>query len=78
VADITAAGAGVVLYAKPDLESAFTCRPGRAVDAWLAAGLLARLGLVRVRLPGASPTFAADLRALGIDVEHDERLVRAG
>lgn len=78
VADITAAGAGVVLYAKPDLASAFTCRRGQPVNARLAAGLLARLGLVRVRLPGASPTFAAELRVFGLDVEHDERLIRAG
>jgi hypothetical protein len=52
------------------------CQRENAVDAPLAAGLLARAGVSRLRLEG-SVRLAEELRALGLEVAHAETLVRA-
>jgi 3,4-dihydroxy 2-butanone 4-phosphate synthase / GTP cyclohydrolase II len=76
VTDIAAAGAGVVLYVKAELSASLRCQRERAVDAGLAAGLLARAGVSRLRLEGRA-WLAGELRALGLEVAHAETLVRA-
>jgi 3,4-dihydroxy 2-butanone 4-phosphate synthase/GTP cyclohydrolase II len=76
-ASITADGGGVVLYVKAELQSELRCRRGAPVDAAAVAGLLARLGIRSPRIQGGDQALAAELRALGFDVEQSETFARA-
>lgn len=76
VDEISATGAGVLLYVKPAPSRTFHCAAPRPIDASLLAGLLVRLGLNRIRLDGVDAALAAELRAFGFDVEHDDNLRR--
>jgi 3,4-dihydroxy 2-butanone 4-phosphate synthase / GTP cyclohydrolase II len=74
IAEITAVGAGVVLYRKAEPSGDLDCRRGAAIDAPVAAGLLTRAGVARIRLAGSTPGLDTELRALGLDVEDGEAL----
>jgi 3,4-dihydroxy 2-butanone 4-phosphate synthase / GTP cyclohydrolase II len=77
LADITAIGAGVVLYRKADPSLAVECKGRRPIDASLAAGLLARIGVRRVQIEGGTAALSGRLRALGLEVEDRRPLVQA-
>jgi len=74
IAEITALGAGVVLYRKAEPSADLQCRQRAAIDAPVAAGLLARAGVSRIRLAGSTPGLDTELRALGLDVACSEPL----
>lgn len=77
VAEITRIGAGVILYRKAPGAPPPMCAGAGPIDASVAAGLLARVGVSRVRIDGGHAALAPTLRALGLDVENRQPLVRA-
>ncbi|MCW3017234.1 MAG: cyclohydrolase II/3,4-dihydroxy-2-butanone 4-phosphate synthase, partial [Solirubrobacterales bacterium] len=65
---ILAEGAGLLLYTKPSAMTPLACGAGQPADAAVAAGLLRRAGVTRLRLADGDPRTEAELRALGLDV----------
>jgi 3,4-dihydroxy 2-butanone 4-phosphate synthase/GTP cyclohydrolase II len=67
---IVEAGAGVVVYAKPDQPVPVACARGQKIDAVLVSGLLRAAGVDRLRLldDGRSARLRDELRTCGLEV----------
>ncbi|MDP2712574.1 MAG: 3,4-dihydroxy-2-butanone-4-phosphate synthase [Solirubrobacteraceae bacterium] len=68
IARIVADGAGVVLYTKRAATAAPLCGARQPADPAIAAGLLRRAGVLRLRLDGRDRALAGGLREHGLEV----------